>query len=308
MKPDESGRLLTASASETEGPPADNGLAEAGAPAVCADLKTRADMETRADRKPSEDLETSEDWFLGGALKIQQPQRGYRAGFDAVLLAAAAPTHTVRRGDPSDVRVADVGSGVGTVGLCIAARVPSARLTLIDNDAEIVAIALRNICANQLDERVCAVVQDVAARPLTAGLSPDQFDHAVANPPYFEARAHRTPTNPLKRAARSMPEGGLATWARFLAQIVKPGGTATLIAPAPQLPDLIAACQGRFGGLKVLPVYPKAGLPAGRVLIQGTKGSRGPLTIAPGLVVHGADGAFLPHTKTLCATPAPLIW
>ena len=36
-------------------------------------------------------MRTSDDAFLGGTLNILQPQEGYRAGLDAVLLAAAAP-------------------------------------------------------------------------------------------------------------------------------------------------------------------------------------------------------------------------
>ena len=32
---------------------------------------------------------TSEDVFLGGRLTIRQPAKGFRAGLDAVLLAAA---------------------------------------------------------------------------------------------------------------------------------------------------------------------------------------------------------------------------
>ena len=32
----------------------------------------------------------TDDAFLGGALRILQPEQGYRAGVDAVLLAAAA--------------------------------------------------------------------------------------------------------------------------------------------------------------------------------------------------------------------------
>ena len=55
---------------------------------------------------------TTEDAFLGGALRILQPKDGYRAGIDAVLLAAAAP---LRQGRVE--QVLDVGAGVGVVGL-----------------------------------------------------------------------------------------------------------------------------------------------------------------------------------------------
>ena len=43
----------------------------------------------------------------------------------------------------------------------------------------------------------------------------------------------------------------------------------------------------------VFPLWPRAGdRPAKRILVQGRKGSRGPLRLAPGLVLHERDGGF----------------
>ncbi|MDP1639326.1 MAG: methyltransferase, partial [Hyphomicrobium sp.] len=53
--------------------------------------------------------EVTEDAFLGGALNILQLRSGYRAGLDAVMLAAAVPA-----GAHLPLRVLDVGAGVGT--------------------------------------------------------------------------------------------------------------------------------------------------------------------------------------------------
>ncbi|MCU0955509.1 MAG: hypothetical protein MUC37_13135 [Hyphomicrobium sp.] len=56
-------------------------------------------------------LATTEDAFLGGRLRILQPARGYRAGMDAVLLAASV--------ESGYGTVLDCGAGVGTAGLCV---------------------------------------------------------------------------------------------------------------------------------------------------------------------------------------------
>ena len=85
------------------------------------------------------------DAFLGGALQIAQPATGYRAGLDAVLLAAAA---MLPAGDSP--LVADVGSGVGTVGLCLARRRPETRVLLIERAPELVALAQQNVASNGL--------------------------------------------------------------------------------------------------------------------------------------------------------------
>ena len=60
------------------------------------------------------------DAFLGGALMLHQPARGYRAGIDPVLLAATCTD------DCRPATVLDCGAGVGTVGLCIARRLRQA--------------------------------------------------------------------------------------------------------------------------------------------------------------------------------------
>ena len=59
---------------------------------------------------------TTKDSFLGGRLTIEQPLGGFRAGLDAVMLAAAVPA---REGDC----VLELGSGAGTASLCLAARI-----------------------------------------------------------------------------------------------------------------------------------------------------------------------------------------
>ncbi|HEY9537406.1 MAG TPA: methyltransferase, partial [Kiloniellaceae bacterium] len=47
----------------------------------------------------------TEDAFLGGRVKLRQPEVGYRAAIDPVLLAAAVPA-------VAGERVADLGCGV----------------------------------------------------------------------------------------------------------------------------------------------------------------------------------------------------
>jgi len=52
---------------------------------------------------------------------------------------------------------------------------------------------------------------------------------------------------------------------------------------------VLAVLAAGFGAIAVLPVYPKPGAPAIRILVRGVKASRAPLTVLPGLVLAGAD-------------------
>ena len=247
--------------------------------------------------------DASDDAFLGGAIRILQPTRGYRAGIDAVLLAAAAPV------EPGGEGVLDVGAGVGVVGLAVARRCGDARLTLVERDPTLAALARANVERNALVDRVRVVVSDIR-RPLSelSGLSAEaeSFDHVLANPPFHVEGAGTAAADAIKAGANAMPEGSLQRWVRFMAAMVRPGGTTTLIHRPDALEEILSAYAARFGGTLVLPIHPRSGEPAARVLVQGTKGSRAPMTLQAGIVLHNADHTFRPEIDAILRNGAAL--
>lgn len=234
--------------------------------------------------------EVTEDAFLGGALNILQLRDGYRAGLDAVMLAAAVPADASR-----PLRVLDVGAGVGTAGLCLARRSPFAEVVLLEKEPQLAALAAENIARNDLTARV-RVVTGVVGGGVTdwraLGLVEEGFGHVIANPPFHDVDAGTLPPDALKAGAHAMPDGELEAWARFMARMTAPGGQATMIHKADALARVLAVLEARFGALKILPLHPRQGAPAHRVLVQGVKGSRGPLQLLPGFVLHGEGNAF----------------
>ena len=119
---------------------------------------------------------------------------------------------------------------------------------------------------------------------------PDSFDHVVCNPP-FDTEGHgRAPFNALKARSHAMPAGELEHWGRVIARYCRPGGTVTMIHRADALASVLAAFDRRFGALRVLPLHPRGGESATRIIVQGIKGSRAPLALLAGLVLHKADG------------------
>ncbi len=103
-----------------------------------------------------------------------------------------------------------------------------------------------------------------------------------------------------------MPDGELEAWARFMARMTAPGGEATMIHKADALARVLAVFEARFGALKILPLHPRHGTPAHRVLVQGVKGSRSPLQLLPGFVLHGEGNAFTPAAQEILRAGAPL--
>ncbi len=227
---------------------------------------------------------------------------------DAVMAAAAVPADA-----RMPMRILDAGAGVGVLGLCLARRVPTAHVTLVEIDAALASLAEQNAARNQLGDRVRVIVQDICAGgaafdPVNGHpeLQASSFDHVVSNPPYHvEGRGSASP-NMTKARAHAMPEVELDAWIRFLTGAAKTGGTVTIIHRVEALPELLSTLSPRFGGLKLLPLHSRAGEAARRVIVQGIKGSRAPLALLPGLVLHADTDGFSPTIDAILRSGAPL--
>ncbi|MEM9279008.1 MAG: methyltransferase [Pseudomonadota bacterium] len=236
-------------------------------------------------------METSTDAFHFGAFKVVQPKKsGHRSGMDALLLAAAMQenAHGI---------VADFGCGAGVAGFAALNLNPELDLIAVEKNPDMVMMANQSLQLEGnafLRERATVVEADITANGtdrLKAGLKPESVSHVIMNPPYNQITLRPSP-DVLKAEAYMLGEGGVDAWFRTAASMVKPGGTITLIYRTENLGDILACAQGRFGGLEILPIHSRSDEAAKRVIVRGTRGSRAPMTIAPGFVVHEADGTF----------------
>ena len=96
------------------------------------------------------------DAFLGGRLHLRQPARGFRAGMDALLLAAAVPAR------PGEA-VLELGCGGGAAILALGTRVQGLVLTGLEIQPAYAALARANASLNGLPLEV--IEGDVAAPP-----------------------------------------------------------------------------------------------------------------------------------------------
>lgn len=221
-------------------------------------------------------------------MTLRQPASGYRVGIDAVLLAAAVPAGAWR--------VADLGCGAGGATLCLAARLSSCHVSGIDLDLGLCDLARANAAANGVADRVTIVAGDIA-RPHPA-LAPNAFDAVMANPPFHDPRGTRSTIARRDRAKRE-GEGGLEAWIAAALRLAKPRGAIVLIHRADRLADMLAGLSGRVGAIEVIPLWPRAGEAAKRVIVRARKAARAPMTLAAGLVLHQADGAYTPAAEAI---------
>lgn len=225
-------------------------------------------------------MDLTRDRLLDGRIAIDQPARGYRAGMDAALLAAACDA------GPNE-RVLEAGCGVGGALLCAAARRPRTRFVGVERDAAMAGLARANAAANGMADRVEIVAGEVEAGFKALGLAP--FDHVFSNPPFFDDPAALRAPDPAKTGAW-MADGGLAAWTGFLLKAVREGGTITLIHRADRLADILGLLAPKAGSFRIRPVQPFADEPAKRVMVRATKTGKAPLVLLPALVLHPRDG------------------
>jgi tRNA1(Val) A37 N6-methylase TrmN6 len=180
---------------------------------------------------------------------------------------------------------------------------------MVERDVRLAALARRNIERNNLAGRVHLIEADVA-RPasiaVAPGLEAESFDQVLANPPFHVEGRGTAASDPIKAGANAMPDGDLERWVRFMARMARPGGSATVIHRADALQAILGALAGRFGGALVLPIHPREGEPASRVLVRAIKGNRAALQLLPGLVLHNADHSFRPLAEAVLRHGAAL--
>jgi tRNA1(Val) A37 N6-methylase TrmN6 len=246
-----------------------------------------------------EGIGESVDAFHRGRFVLVQPKgAGHRSGIDAMILAAAVPSGFAGC-------VADLGAGAGAAGLAVAARCDGASVTLVENDPTMAAFARKTLeheSNQQLASRLLLIESDVTLtgkQRSDAGLQDHSFDFAIMNPPFNSASDRQTP-DAIKAGAHVMHDGLFDAWLRTASAIVKPGAGVALIARPQSIDDILEAMKRRFGGVKIVPVHPRADEAAIRIAVTGIRGSRARLSLEPPLVLHGSAGnAFLPRAVAI---------
>lgn len=236
-------------------------------------------------------IDAPAETFLGGQVRVEQSATGFRSGLDAVMLAAAVPAR------PGQAAL-ELGAGTGAASLCLAARVPHVSIAGVEIDPALVALATRNAAINGANPRVGFTAADIFALP--PAMKRD-FDQVFVNPPY-NREGHASPDPARARALQD--EGQLTDWLKLGFQRTVSGGYFTTILRADRLNEALAALPS--GGIAVYPLWPRAGVPARRVIVQARKGSAAPLALLAGLILHEESGAYTAAADAVLRCGAPL--
>ncbi|MBV8518682.1 MAG: methyltransferase [Acidobacteria bacterium] len=166
--------------------------------------------------------------FLCGHFRIFQYTKGHRYSTDDVLTAWYGTTHA-----PRVDRAADLGSGIGSVALISAWRLPGARFCTVEAQERSLALAKKSIRYNGLEDRFTLFHGDLRDASVLANEAP--FDLVTGSPPYFPPGTATEARHPQAVPARIEVRGSVADYADAAARILAPGGLFAFVFPTAQL-------------------------------------------------------------------------
>ncbi len=249
--------------------------------------------------------------ILGGRVELLQPKVGYRASIDALFLAASVSLslqedNKTKLNTSHPYSVLDIGTGTGTALLALASRLPHIVGTGLEFQRDMVRLANQNIANNGFQDRLDVMQGDLTTPPprLAAG----SFAHVMANPPYYESQA-AIESPKLSKAISNHDKGiALKQWVDFACRMLKPKGYAYFVFTAARLDDLLEPLYGRFGGITIFPLWPKAGREAKRVIVRARKNVKSDSRVLPGMIIHDVNGDYTSAAADILVNAQGIDW
>src|SRR5262249_22218591 len=188
-----------------------------------------------------------------------------------------------------------LGSGIGSVGMIAAWRLPGARLVTIEAQEESVRLARKSAAYNGLESRYeirCADFRD------SAELADDErFDLVLGSPPYFRIGTGIEGQHPQAGACRFEMRGSIADYASVAASHLADGGVFACVFPEEQRQRVESAAHAAdLVIVRRRPVVFKEGEPsliALFVMMRATdlpEHMRSRTWVEPPLVIRTVDG------------------
>jgi tRNA1(Val) A37 N6-methylase TrmN6 len=232
---------------------------------------------------------------LSGHFRIFQLRDGYRFSTDDVLTAWYGTAWV-----PSPARVLDLGSGIGSVGMMAAWRLPGARFVTIEVQEDSVRLGKKSAAYNGLIDRYEIRHADFRSE---GAFGPDeQFDLILGTPPYFPVGAGIEGDHPQKVACRFELRGNINDYAGVAAKHLAPGGLFACAFPDEQLGRVErAAANTSLTIVRRRPVIfregdrPLIGLFAMMCAADLPSHMRDRTWTEPALVIRCADGSIHPE-------------
>lgn len=231
--------------------------------------------------------------FICGHFRIFQYAKGHRYSTDDVLTAWYG-TSCAPRVD----RAADLGSGIGSVAIITAWRLPGATFCTVEAQDVSLRLARKSVRYNGLESRFTLRQGDLRDPAVLAGEAP--FDLVTGSPPYWPAGTATEAEHPQAIPARIEVRGSVVDYAEAAARVLAPGGLFAFVFPTIQSERARKALSD--AGLTLVrsrDIVFKAGEPPLITLFAASRAEDIPATYQPlieaPLTIRGRDGSVDPE-------------
>ncbi len=188
---------------------------------------------------------------LSGHFRIFQLKKGHRFSTDDLLAAAYGTLWA-----PTTQRVLDLGSGLGTVAMVAAWRLPGASFVTVEAQEESVRLARKSIAYNGLERRFDVRLGDFRQGALSAD---ERFDLILGSPPYFPPGSGVLGDHPQKIACRFEMRGSIHDYCETASRHLAPAGWFACVFPIQPLEQEKRVFDAaRAAGLSVVRMRPVA--------------------------------------------------
>lgn len=230
------------------------------------------------------------DYLIREDLRIIQNDAVFSFSTDALLLGHFTE---VRKRD----RILDMCAGNGVIPLLLSDKGNNV-ITGVEIQPQLVNMAVRSVQYNHLEDRITMVEMDINA--LIQAYSPAQFDLITCNPPYFKANQTNQHQLEAHKIARHEIYCTLDDCLRVSNHLLKEGGRVVIVHRAERMLDLFESMRHyRIEPKRLHMIFSKPGKAAQTIVVEGRKGGRQGLDIAPPFYIYDEQGDYTPEMKEI---------
>ncbi len=161
---------------------------------------------------------------ISGYYRIFQLKNGHRFSTDDVLTAWYGTSSC-----PTASTALDLGSGIGSVGMIAAWRLPGARFVTVEAQDESIRLARKSVIWNGLSDRY--EIRQGDFRDSGILHDDEKFDLVLGSPPYFPLGTGPEGNHPQKIACRFELRGTVANYCTTAARHLQRGGFFACVFP-----------------------------------------------------------------------------
>lgn len=230
------------------------------------------------------------NYLIREDLRIIQNDAVFSFSTDALLLGRFTE---VRKRD----RILDMCAGNGVIPLLLSDKGNNV-ITGVEIQPQLVNMAVRSVQYNHLEDRITMVEMDINA--LIQAYSPAQFDLITCNPPYFKANQTNQHQLEAHKIARHEIYCTLDDCLRVSNHLLKEGGRVVMVHRAERMLDLFESMRHyRIEPKRLHMIFSKPGKAAQTIVVEGRKGGRQGLDIAPPFYIYDEQGDYTPEMKEI---------